>query len=60
VHPWFRPLHRRVLTVAFCAVWLAYEAWEQPGSLWFWLVLGFTVYAVTTLLIIPARLGPDK
>jgi hypothetical protein len=33
---------------------------EQPGSLWFWLVLGFTVYAVATLLIIPARLGADK
>ena len=60
MHPWFRPLHRRVLTVAFCAAWLAYEAWEQPGSLWFWLVLGFTVYAVATLLIIPARLGADR
>ena len=58
MHPWFRPLHRRVLTVAFCVAWL--EALEQPGSLWFWLVLGFTVYAVATLLIIPARLGPDK
>jgi hypothetical protein len=46
--------------VAFCAAWLGYEAWEEPGSMWFWIVLGFTVYAVTTLLIIPARLGSDK
>ena len=59
MHPWFRPLYRRVLTVAFCVAWLAYESWEQPGSPWFWIVFAFTAYAAMTLLIAPARAGPE-
>lgn len=55
MHPWFRPLHRRVLTVAFCVAWLAYEAWEEPGSFWFWIVAALTAYAVMTLIVAPAR-----
>jgi hypothetical protein len=49
MHPWFRPLYRRVLTIAVCIAWLAFEAWNEPGSLWFWLVFALTAYAVIHL-----------
>jgi hypothetical protein len=49
MHPWFRPLHRRVLTILVCVLWLAFEAWTEPGSLWFWLVFALTAYAVVHL-----------
>lgn len=45
-HPWFRPLHRRVLTTAVCGLWLAFESVLAPASVWFWLALGTTVYAL--------------
>jgi hypothetical protein len=45
-HPWFEPLYRRVLTTLVCALWLAFEAWVAPGSIWFLLAIGATAYAV--------------
>jgi hypothetical protein len=45
MHPWFRPRHRRLATLGACLAWLAFEAWTEPGSLWFWLTLGFAGYA---------------
>ena len=45
-HPWLRPLHRRVLTALACAVWLGFEIWQGPGSIWFWLALMMTGYAL--------------
>ena len=45
-HPWLRPLHRRVLTAALCALWLAFESWYAPGELWFWLALAATGWAL--------------
>ena len=44
-HGWFNPRYRRVLTVAFCAIWTALELWYEPGSIWTMLMLGVTVYA---------------
>jgi hypothetical protein len=34
-----------VATLGVCLAWLAFEAWTEPGSLWFWLILGFSGYA---------------
>ncbi len=45
-HPWFEPLHRRVLVTLLCAGWLAFEAWYAPGGLWLWLALAATGYAL--------------
>lgn len=45
-HPWFEPLHRRVLVTLLCAGWLAFEAWYAPGGLWFWLALAAVAYAL--------------
>lgn len=45
-HPWLRPRHRRVLTTLACALWLAFESALAPGSLWFWLALAATAWAV--------------
>ena len=56
MHPWFRPPHRRVLTIAFCLAWLAYEAWADLGSPWFWVALAFTVYGIVLVSRPP---GPD-
>ena len=47
VHPWFRPLYRRVGTLAVCLAWVAFEAWQGAGTIWFWAALGFTAYALT-------------
>ena len=47
VHPWFRPLYRRVGTLAVCLAWVAFEAWQGVGTVWFWIALGFSAYALT-------------
>jgi hypothetical protein len=45
-HPWLRPLHRRVITTCVCVAWLVFEALVAPGSLWFWLALAATGWAL--------------
>jgi hypothetical protein len=45
-HPWLKPLHRRVGTATAVALWLAFEAYYEPGGMWFWGVLGASVYAL--------------
>jgi hypothetical protein len=50
-HPWLRPLWRRVALIAFCAAWTLWEAWLEPGSLWFWLILGITLWGGWDLLL---------
>lgn len=32
--------------IAFCAAWVAIEAWLEPGGLWFWLILAITAWGV--------------
>ena len=44
-HPWFNPLYRRVLTLAFCLAWLVFELF-QGEPLWLVLVAGACAYAV--------------
>lgn len=46
MHPWLRPLYRRLAVVAALLAWLAFEAWYEPLSLWFFLVAAITIYAV--------------
>ena len=62
MHPWFAPLHRRVLTLAVCLAWAAFEAWQDTRSVWFWLALGFAAYAATLLFQRPAPddAGPTR
>ncbi len=41
-HPWFNPLYRRVLTLAFCVGWLIFELFVGVSV---WLVLVGTACA---------------
>jgi hypothetical protein len=50
-HPWFRPLWRRVATVGVAAVWTAFEAWNEPNGMWFWLSLAITGWGAWDLLL---------
>lgn len=45
-HPWLRPLARRVGVTLFCALWLGFETWSEPGSMWFWLASFALCWAV--------------
>jgi hypothetical protein len=45
-HPWLKPLGRRVATAAACCLWAGFEAWYEPGGIWFWLALAAFVYAL--------------
>jgi hypothetical protein len=45
-HPSLQPLYRRVALTLVCAVWAAFEAWFEPGGLWFYLAAGATAYAL--------------
>lgn len=45
-HPWLVPRHRRVLLLGVAAAWLGFEAWYEPGGLWFWLAVGVTAYGI--------------
>lgn len=44
-HPWFQPLYRRALTLAFCLAWFGFEIWSGSG---FWQVIAaaFSGYAI--------------
>lgn len=46
-HPWLRPFYRRIGVTIFCALWLGFETWSEPASMWFWLAafaLGWAVW----------------
>jgi hypothetical protein len=45
-HPWLMPLHRRILTLGLAVAWLLFEAYVEPGGLWFWLAAGVVVYGI--------------
>jgi len=45
-HPWLQPLYRRVLTTIACVLWVGFEIWQEPGSLWFWIALFAAGYAL--------------
>lgn len=45
-HPWLVPLPRRVGALGLAVAWAAFEAYAEPGGLWFWLAVGITAYGV--------------
>ena len=45
-HPWLMPLSRRIGALGLALAWLGFEAWVDPGGLWFWLAVGITVYGI--------------
>ncbi|NJO36406.1 MAG: hypothetical protein HC871_00825 [Rhizobiales bacterium] len=36
-HPWLQPPGRRIGVTVFCALWLGFELWSEPGSMWCWM-----------------------
>lgn len=44
-HPWFQPLHRRVLTMVVCLILLGIELYAQD-PLWLAIAVGINAYAV--------------
>lgn len=51
LHPWLRPLHRRVTVCAALLLWLGFEAWYEPLSVWFFVVAAITIYALWDFFI---------
>jgi hypothetical protein len=49
-HPWLRPLWRRVLLVAFCALWAAFEL-ATGSPTWALLVGGMALYGAWAFLV---------
>jgi hypothetical protein len=50
-HPFYRPLWRRVVIVAFVAAWAAYEVLVSGDSFWTMLAVFFLGYAVWMFFI---------
>jgi hypothetical protein len=48
--PFLKPLWRRIVLVAFCAVWAAWEWWNAE-MFWAALVAAIAVYGAWTFLI---------
>lgn len=55
-HPWFDPLWRRILLVAFCAGWTGVE-YAFENTTWVYIMVAITAYAGWSYLI--AYKGPD-
>lgn len=45
-HPWLMPRHRRIAALGLALAWLAYEAWLEPGGVWFWLAAGLSAWGI--------------
>jgi len=50
-HPFYKPLWRRLVVVAFVALWAAYEVLVSRESFWIAISLGMLAYAVWVFLI---------
>jgi len=46
-----KPLAVRIGLLLFCIAWTGFEAWHEPGSIWFWMFGGVTVYALFEFFI---------
>jgi hypothetical protein len=57
-HPFLRPLWRRILLVAFCVCWSAWEIFYNGEQLWIYIALGMTAYATWVFLITYDRKPP--
>ena len=45
-HPWLQPIARRIGVTIFCVLWLCFELWSAPGSMWCWLAIAALGWAV--------------
>lgn len=50
MHPWLRPLWRRLLLLGFLLAWLAFEFWYEGFGPWFFIVLALTIYGLGMVL----------
>ncbi|MCK7610905.1 hypothetical protein M0H32_01925 [Roseibium sp. CAU 1639] len=55
-HPWFDPLWRRIVLVAFCAAWTGVE-YSFGNTTWVYIMAAITAYAGWAYLV--AYKGPD-
>ncbi|WP_428642363.1 hypothetical protein [Roseibium sp.] len=55
-HPWFDPLWRRIVLVAFCACWTGVE-YYFGNTTWVYIMAAITAYAGWAYLV--AYKGPD-
>jgi hypothetical protein len=60
LHPWLRPLHRRLAITTALLVWLAFETWYEPLSLWFFMVAAITIYALWDFFLSGRSPGADR
>ena len=50
-HPFYKPLWRRVATVAAVALWLGFELYQGNSGLWTAIAAGMLGYAIYTFFI---------
>jgi hypothetical protein len=50
-HPWLQPLWRRVALLLFCAAWVGFEAYLEPGGTWFWMIAAITAWGIWEFLL---------
>ncbi len=46
MHPWLKPLHRRIALALFLLAWLGWEWWYAGFGPWFWIVLALLLFAL--------------
>ena len=49
-HPFYRPLWRRIVIVAFCVIWTAWELWNRE-PMWATIAGGMAALAAWTFLL---------
>ena len=52
-HPMLKPILVRIALLLVCIAWTIFEVWHDPNSIWFWMFLGITVYAVYEFFVSP-------
>ncbi|GBD44483.1 hypothetical protein HRbin40_01972 [bacterium HR40] len=60
MHPWLRPLRRRLALFALLLSWFALEAVYEPLSPWFFLVAAITIYALWDFFLAERLRGDDR
>lgn len=60
LHPWLRPLHRRVTVFSALLLWLGFEAWYEPLSAWFFIVAAITIYALWDFFLAGRLQDPER
>ena len=45
-HPWLEPIGRRIGVTVLCALWLGFELWTDPSSIWSMLAVFASGWAI--------------